>query len=135
MKNRYNPSLQGLTQVNHHVAAAEQIHAGEGRVVEDVLRGKNAQIADSLANLVAAIGFVKKTAQPYRRHVRLDVFLVYRSPGALDRVLAQVGAKDLDRNVGSLFSQVLHERDCVGVSLFAGRTSRNPDADGRHGGG
>ena len=120
MENRYNPSLQGLTQVNHHVSATEQIHTGKRRVVEDILRGKNAEIPDSLSNLVAAIGFVKKAAQPHRRDVRLDVFLVYGTPGALDRALAQVCAEDLDRNVGPLFPQVLYERNRVRVGFFAG---------------
>ena len=47
-------------------------------------------------NLVAAIDFVKKPAQPLGRHVRLDVFFVDGCPGALDRALAQVRAEDLD---------------------------------------
>src|SRR5580698_8043187 len=48
VENRYYPLLQGLIQVNHHVAATYQIHPGKRRVTEHVLRRKNTEIANAL---------------------------------------------------------------------------------------
>jgi hypothetical protein len=55
VKDGDNPFLQRLTQVNHYIAATYQIHSGEGRIVEDVLCGKNAEIPNGLLDLVAAV--------------------------------------------------------------------------------
>ena len=116
MKDRYYPFLQWLTQVNHHIAATYQIHAGEGRIVEDILRGKNTEIADVLLDLIAAVRLIKEAPQACRRDIRFDILLIYSGPGALDGALAQVGAKDLDGNIGSLITQKLYDGDRMGVS-------------------
>ncbi len=64
MEDRNHPFLQCLTQVDHYIAATYQIHAGEGRIAEDILRGKNAEIPDGLLDLVAAVGPIEESPQP-----------------------------------------------------------------------
>ena len=129
VKNGDNPLLQGLAQIDHNVAATHQVHAGKGRIAEDILRGENAEVADGFADLVTTVGLVEETAQAARADIGLDTFLVVGGAGALNRGFTEVGAEYLDGNVCGSVAKKFDQRDGVGVSLFAGGAARHPDAD------
>src|SRR5215831_12524702 len=126
MKNGYNPFLKGGSQIDEQIAATNNIHPGEGRILKNILPGKDAEIADGLADLIALLHFVKKAAQPGRRDVGHDTFLVDSRSGLLDRGLAQVCAENLQCDVYSYLRQILHQRNSVRVSFFTGGAAGYP---------
>src|SRR5262249_47278106 len=56
---------QGL-EINEKVAAANQIHLGKRRIVQDVVLRKNAHVTNGFADAVAALDLGKETPQPLR---------------------------------------------------------------------
>src|SRR5437016_14495643 len=84
MKNRYDSLLKRRPQINKKVATTYNVHSGKGRVLEDVLPGKDAAVADCLADLVTLLHFIEKSLQPDGRHIGNNAFLVNSGPGPLN---------------------------------------------------
>ena len=58
--------LRRQPQVNQHILTREQIEARERRVLEQIVLGEDAEIADGLVNLVAAIDGAKEVIETRR---------------------------------------------------------------------
>ena len=99
VKERQQLLLQLRRQVDQQVAAAQDVELGEGRIHDDVLRGKDHHLADLLADPVAALVLDEEPAQALRRHVRGDVGREDALAGLVDGVPVQVGGEDLEREV------------------------------------
>ena len=97
MKERQELLLQLRGQVDEQVPAAQDVELGEGRVHDDVLRGKDHHLPDGLADPVAALVLDEEPAQALRRHIRGDVGRENALAGFLDGVPVQVGGEDLER--------------------------------------
>ena len=65
MKSRDQTVLQFHFQVDQHVAAAQQVETGEGRVLDRVLHREHHHLADLLFHPVARIVLDEETAQPF----------------------------------------------------------------------
>ena len=131
---RQHLGLQRRAQVDQHVAAADQIHPREGGVLDQVVRGKDAGVADHFADLVTGINFDEVFVQKFRRHAGHFMRVVNALAGLLDRLFANVGAKDLDAVAAGLVFQVVHQGDGDGIGFLARGAARHPDPD-RDGGG
>ena len=72
-------------QINEQIAAADQVHLGEGRIVDQVVLGENAHVADAFADAIATFGLGEKAAQALRRDVALNIFGIGAGAGLDDR--------------------------------------------------
>ena len=74
MERRDDLLLERRAEVDQHVAATDQVDAGEGRIGHQVLLGEDAQIANRLVDPICCLFAGEEAAESFRRHVRLDVF-------------------------------------------------------------
>src|SRR5260221_157848 len=56
--------LRLVFEINQQVLATDQVHVRERRVLEKVMRRKNADVADAFNDLVIAIRLDEETSQP-----------------------------------------------------------------------
>src|SRR6185437_6688458 len=66
MQQGQQPSLQARAHVDHHVAAADDVHAREWRIAEHVVASEDADLAERLGNAIAAVGPHEEAPQPLR---------------------------------------------------------------------
>src|SRR5262249_34644776 len=129
VKQRDDLVLKHGLQIDKKVAAADDIHLGEGWIVEDIVLGEDAHVANALADAIAAFGFGEEAAEALGRNVALNIFGVDASAGLVDAGLADVGAKELDRNLVSFVAEKFKKRDRDRIGFFSGGTTGSPDAN------
>ena len=82
VKRRNDAVLQLRFQIDHQVAAAEQVQLGERRVLDDVLGGEYHHFPDLFLHTKAGIFLDEETAQPLRRDIHCDVGWIETGAGA-----------------------------------------------------
>ena len=85
------------TEVDEDVAAAHEVELGERRIARQVVADEDAQLAHGLADAVAAIDLGEEAPPPLVADVAQRAVGVDAGARLLDRLLADVGAEDLDR--------------------------------------
>lgn len=60
-------------QIDHQVAATEQIEPGEGRIFDDILCGEHHHLADEFFHAVAAVLLHEELAKSFRRDILNDI--------------------------------------------------------------
>ncbi len=116
--------------VDHHVPAADQIHARERRIGQHVVPGEDADVADRLADPIAAVGFHEEASQPLARHFVLDAAREQPGAGSLHVRVVEIGGIERERHVAVDLARILRERDRERIRFFAAGTAERPDADG-----
>ena len=99
MKRGNQPVLQLGLQVNHQIAATQQVQLGKRWVLDDVLHCKDHHFTHLLLHPVAAVIPDKETVQPLRRHVLRNVGGVATGARRVDGVVVEVGGIDLHLEV------------------------------------
>jgi hypothetical protein len=89
------------SQIDQQVAAAQNIQLGEGRIQDEALRGKDHHFPDLRRHPVAVFIFGKEPLEPFRRHVRGNILRINALAGLVNRILVQVGGKDLQLKISS----------------------------------
>ena len=119
-------------QVNHHVAATDEFHAGKRGVGKQVLQTKHHRFAQRLVDLVALLlgHFGEIAAQPGRGDVRRNAGGVAPPAAHFQGFAAGVGGKYLHRAGFAGQAQAVQHQHGQGVGLFAGGAARHPDANG-----
>ena len=127
--------LQFRAQVDQHIAAADQIEFGKGRVFDDVLLGEHQQVTDGFIDAIgAANGFGgEKARQAFGRKIGGDAGRIAAGAGGGDGPAVDVRGEQLHREAGLDRLHVLDQQDGDRVGLLAGGTARGPDADHRTG--
>src|SRR5256885_2262836 len=118
MKDGDDPFLQGKPEVDQYVAATDKVDARKWRILKKVLPGEDTTIADRFNDPIAAFHLGEKTLQPLRRDIGRNTFGVDPSPGFVNARLAEIRAKELDRNSFPI-AQELNQRNGVRVGFFA----------------
>jgi hypothetical protein len=126
-----DPLLRLRLQVDHQVAAGDDIEPRERRVAQKVVRGEDNQFAQRLVNLVGAVELGEEPPAPLgaeRFEGRLGIDALAGDPEALRLA---VGGEDLQverlaRRVG-----LLRHQHREGVCLLARGAARDPHADRR----
>src|SRR5262249_50370365 len=95
LKQPQDSLLKASLHVNEDVSAADQIHPGERRLPDQVVRGEHHQIPDRLADLVMPVPLQEEALQPSGAYVQLDVGWIDAKPSRPDRVAVHVGGEDL----------------------------------------
>ena len=67
MKLWKNLLLQLAAQINQYVSAADQIHAGKRRILEQIMRGKYNGVPNLLVDAVLVVVQLKEPLQTFRR--------------------------------------------------------------------
>src|SRR5207244_13227326 len=84
MKNGHDPLLQNRPEVDQHIAATDNVYARKRRILEKVLPGENAHIADRFGDSIATFHFDEKATQLFRRDISRNTFRVCSCPGFLN---------------------------------------------------
>src|SRR5712691_1462006 len=87
--------LQGGPEVDHQVAATDQVQLGERRIFRHVLPREDAAVANGLVDSESTVAGTEETAQSLRRYFGRDTFRIYAAPRPLNRRFAQIGPEDL----------------------------------------
>src|SRR5262249_245155 len=95
VEDRDDLPLQRRAEVDHHVAAADQIEFRKRRILRHVLPSEDAAIADRLADAIAAIHLAEETAEPLGRHFADDILGIKARSRPLDCPFTDVGSEDL----------------------------------------
>ncbi len=127
MEHRDQALLGGRPEVDEHVAAAHQVELGERRVPGHVVPREHHHVADPLADLVAAVDLPEVASVLLRDGLDL-VDGVDPGSGLLDVALADVGGKDLDRQVAAGLPERCGERQRDAVGLLSRGAARHPHA-------
>src|ERR1700683_76395 len=98
MEGRNNSPLQHRSQIDQQIAAAHQVQVREWRILHQVLLGEDAHIPDRLVDLKSSIQPYEESLQSLRRNLRDRCLSVKAGAGAIERPVAEVGGKNLDRS-------------------------------------
>lgn len=135
VKQGHEPLLQLSVQIDQQVAATGQVQFGEGRVPDQVLFGKDHQVADAFVDAVGAtVGLDGKIpCQPFRREVGGDAGWIEADTGGGNGLTVDISGEHLDPE--GLFQRLLAlgQQDGEGVGLLAGGAAHRPDPDHRRG--
>src|SRR5579875_624143 len=85
--------------------------------------------ADHLVDLISAVYLCEEPPEPFRRDIFPDRGAVDPLPGTLQRLVADIGTKELKRYRTLGVLQEFVQTDCKRVDFFAGCASRHPDTD------
>ena len=134
VKNWNQPFLQFRLEIDHQVAAREQVELGEGRVLDDVMYCEHHFFAnlppDDVTPVVAAF-LAEKSAQARRGHALDDVVEgVAADPRHGYGVIVEVGGVDLEMQ--SLLLPLVHqlqEHHGNRIGFLAGGATGHPDPE------
>ena len=124
------PAPQHWLEIDHDVAAADEIELAERRIGEHVVSGEDDHAADLLGDLVLVAALDEKFRQPVGGDVVDDVFRENAATGLLDGAAVDVGGEDLDIALEIELLHGLAEEDGDGIGFLAGGAAGAPDADG-----
>ena len=122
------PVLQRRLQVDHQVAARQQVQPGEGRVLDDALHREDHALAHLLADAVAGVLPHEEALEALWRHVQRDVVRVQADAGEGDGVVVEVGAVELHRVLAVGLVHPLAQQHGDRVGLLPRGAARHPDA-------
>src|SRR5438105_6273583 len=69
VEDRDHFALQHRTEVDHHVAATDEIELRERRIFRHVLSGEDATVANCFTDAITAVDSAEESSQPLRRHL------------------------------------------------------------------
>jgi hypothetical protein len=130
MEELKDPPLYLRVEVDEHVAADDEIHLRERRILEQVLDGKDDLLPQFPPNPGGAPFLEEELLQPVPGDIGRDPLAVSPLPGRFDGMTVEVGGVDLH---GGPEVQPLHglrKDHGNGIRLFAAGAARHPDPEG-----
>src|SRR5579872_6599870 len=95
MEHRQNTFLQDLPHVDQYVATDNKIEARKWRVACQIVARKNTGFAYRFDNLISAVYFYEVTPDSLRCYISCDCLWVNCFARALQRLLTDIGAEEL----------------------------------------
>ena len=123
------PAPQHRLEIDHDVAAADQIQLAERRVREDVVGGEHNHPPHFLADLVLIVLLDEELGQTLRGYIVQNIFRVQALAGLLDRAGIDIGRKDFDIPRHLHLLHRFAEKDCEGVGFLPGGAAGAPNPD------
>ena len=129
MEDGEQTALQNRLEVDHDVAAADQVQLAERRVGQHVVRREDDHAPDFFGDVVFVVALGEEARQTLSRHVVDDALREHALACLLDSAHVDVGRKDLHITAHLQLVKHLSEQDGDRVRLFARRASRTPHAN------
>ena len=129
MENSEQLTLQDALEIDQQVPAADQVQLAEGRILEDIVLGKDDHLADLVVDHIMVPLAGEIAAEPGDRHIFDDVVPVHAPAGGGDGVGVQVGSEDLDLAGDAKLVHGLGKKDGDGIGFLTGGTAGDPDPD------
>src|SRR4030095_16729344 len=83
--------LQARFEVDQQIAATDQVHAGERRIADHVLPGKDDDLAQGLVDAISSVLLNEEPPQPLSREVLGDALRVESVPRFVEQRIVEVG--------------------------------------------
>ena len=127
MKPGDDQALKIGRQIDHQVAARDQVEPGKRRILHQVVRGEDAGLAQVGADAILPVLEREEPVPPGLRQVLdggggVDAVACGDQGGGVD-----VGAEDLKAAAVAAAVHLLEKQDREAVDLLAGGTARHPD--------
>ena len=130
MKDRKDFLLGFRFKINQQIPARNQVQPGKGRVAQQVMDGKGADIANGLRYHPARTGTLKKAFQAFWRHrVQLRNGVITRA-GDLQRFFINICREYLYPGRAAKRRRMFTQQHRNGIGFFACGAARYPDAHG-----
>ena len=121
--------LERLAEVDHQVAAADQVQAREGRVLHQVVDSEDAALAQERGDAIAILRLDEETPQALGGDPRRRLLGIASRAGLLDDSGVHVRGEYLKGGRGGPLAEELDKVHGVGIGLFARGAARDPYAD------
>ena len=128
VKSRYQARLQCRLQVDHQVAATQQVQPGEGRVLDHVLHRKHHHLADILFHPEPGVILAEEAPQPLGREVLRNVGRIDPGARAGNRVVVQIRGVELDLELALRLVHVFAQQHGDGIGPLAAGATGHPGA-------
>jgi hypothetical protein len=129
VEQRQHGLLRVRLEVDQEIAARDQVHLGEGRVADQIVRGEHDALAQGLRDLVPVRLGGEEPSQPSIADAGHLHLVVHPRAGQLERGLVNVGRQDLDLEGAAARRQALVEEHGDRIRFLAGRAAGHPDPD------
>ena len=126
VEQRHRLLLGQRLEIDHQVAATDQVQLGEGGVLDDVVRGEDHHLPQFLRDLVAIALAEEVPGDPLGADVGQSRLAIDARTGKLQRCPMDVGGEDLDLHAAMHGLDPFQQEDCQRVGLFARRAARHP---------
>ena len=115
-------------EINQQIAARQNIQLRERRVHDEALRRKRHHLPDFGSHAAAVVFLGEEPAHLFRRHVGANIFGIDARARLGNRILVQIGGKNLQRDFFPRLELLHHflEHHRQRISLLAGGTTRHP---------
>ena len=130
MKDGEQPPPHHRLEVDHHIAAADEVQLAERRIGEHIMRSENDHPPQFLGNLILVTHLQEVPGQPVRGDVVNNVLRIDPAPCLFESAAVHIGGKDLDVPFYLQFLHHLLEQNGDGIGLFSGRAAGRPNPDG-----
>gem|GEM_PF-2189069 len=126
MKQCHQLALQRRLQINHQVAAAEQIKPGERRVLDYILNGKDQHVANVFADLIGAAFLREELLEPLRIHIERDALRIHTRSSLIDCLDVNIRGKHLHIDIQLQLDDAFLEQHGNRVGFFTRGAARHP---------
>src|ERR1041385_6275053 len=97
MQRRHDALLKGGIEIDKHVPATDDVHLRERRIAGKIVFRKNAAVAYLLLDSKPGIGPSEEMLQPFGRNILNRRLAIDAGARSIDRRIADVRAKQLNR--------------------------------------
>ena len=117
-------------EVHEGIPAHEEMHAGDRRVLDEVVAAEDDGPAQVLVEDISIVDAIEVALEVLGRNVLHVLGGVARVARLGEGLVIDVGSVDFDAVAELIHPQVLHEDHGEGIRFLAGRTARTPHPDG-----
>ncbi len=128
MKRGQRLFLEARLEIDEQVAAADQVHAREWRVADEVLPREYDHFAQRLVDAIAALLLDEESPQPLRRDILREGLRIQPVARLVQERIVQVGGEHLELAHPGSFVHRFHERHGYRIRFLARGAAERPDA-------
>ncbi len=128
MEQHQRHALRHLVEIDQQVAAADQVHPGEGRILEQVVRAEDHEAPQLRLDLILAAIEVEIALQQFRIERFGDRLAIDAAAGPLEGGTVDVGRKHLGVEFDAFLARIFLQRDRDRIGFLARRAAGHPNS-------